>query len=45
MQIQFESPDREGRQQLFTHYLKSMKLTTSEVRGLLLEHKLVAHMQ
>ena len=35
MQIQFEAPDREGREQLFTQYLKSMKLTISEVRVLL----------
>jgi ATP-dependent 26S proteasome regulatory subunit len=35
MQIQFEAPDRDGREQLFTHYLKSMKLTTAQVCGLL----------
>jgi ATP-dependent 26S proteasome regulatory subunit len=31
MQIQFEAPDREGREQLFTQYLKSMKLAPPEV--------------
>jgi SpoVK/Ycf46/Vps4 family AAA+-type ATPase len=31
MQIQFDAPDREGREQLFTQYLKPMKLSTKEV--------------
>jgi hypothetical protein len=31
MRIQFEAPDRHGREQLFIQYLMSMKLATAEV--------------